>query len=79
MYVYFLEFGIVKILVRFKVKSIYMYVYMYICMYVCMYLILTWMNCDTNDVFRIASSFQSLVQLVCEEQIRHLGIGIRLP
>ena len=37
MYVYFLEFGIVKILVRFEVKSICMYVYMYVCMYVCMY------------------------------------------
>ena len=52
------------------------YVRVYVCMYVCM--CITRMNCDTDNVLWIAAGFQSLVQLICEQQIRHLGVGVSL-
>ena len=47
-------------------------------MCMCCIVLFTGMNCNTDDVFRIAAGFQSLVQLVCEKKICHLGVAISL-
>ena len=37
------------------------------------------MHCDTNDVLRVATGTQPIVQFISEQQIGHLGIAVSGP